>query len=57
MKICYTKSISHSPAQSAEFERLRVGERLDMIINDLPNRSLELNTPYVETQEEITEDE
>jgi len=57
MKICYNKSSRHSPAQLAESRKHWTGERLDMIINDLPNRPLELNIPYVETQEEITQDE
>ena len=57
MKICYNKSSRHSPAQLAESRKHWTGEKLDMIINDLPNRPLELNIPYVETQEEITQDE
>jgi len=35
-----------------EYRRAWVGEKLDMIIEDIPNRSLELNTP-VEPQEEL----
>ena len=53
-RLRYTDSAG---VEHKEYRKAWTGERLDMIINDLPNRSLELNTPYVETQEEITEDE
>ena len=53
-RLRYTDSAG---VEHKEYRKAWTGERLDMIINDLPNRPLELNTPYVETQEEITQDE
>ena len=53
-RLRYTDSAG---VEHKEYRKAWTGERLDMIINDLPNRSLELNIPYVETQEEITQDE
>jgi len=53
-RLRYTDSAG---VEHKEYRKAWTGERLDMIINDLPNRPLELNIPYVETQEEITQDE
>ena len=53
--MCYNKSSRHSSAQLAEYRKAWTGEKLDMIIEDMPNIVTKVN--IANEPEEILLDE